>query len=264
MGRLLHDLENTSTERFEGGAALASVARGDAHAADRFVHLLKHGTPEQITRTLGVLSFLGPDLAGRTAECIEQLVRIAGATPDAVMIIPALASVGRDDRRALHIVLTEARSRPPVMKRMKDAPNFEYDEIMYRRGPALSALEYFKAFIPEITPALIDALDSFEEYDPDVSRDGGNYGRVVAVLDRLGPDAIIPAIPTLLRKFRKTAGDVDWDIVRLFARVGRAAEPALPALLELQNEFPEDDSDGPPDELTNPLAWAIARIRGEL
>ena len=74
----------------------------------------------------------------------------------------------------------------------------------------------------------------------------------------------------LARHVRQSNGDVDWEVIRLLGDIGPPAAAALPALEALNNESTQAQGTGPspaeetepPDRATDPLGWAIWRIRG--
>ena len=140
---------------------------------------------------------------------------------------------------------------------------------MAERGSAISALRHFPRFGAEVVPVLVDALDSFEEYDPDWD-EHGEHARVCAALGEFGA-AAVASVPRLVRfldqlSTRQDAYHRAHDAVcRLLESLGEDASAALPALERLRagrvcvEETHSDSLD--PDE---PLDRAILAIRGEI
>lgn len=91
---------------------------------------------------------------------------------------------------------------------------------------------------------LVDAIDTFEEYDPDWM-DKGGHERVTASLRAFGASAAKLAVPVLVRHFRDSVGDVDRDVVHLLGELGPAAEEALPALREFDKDLRSLDPESP-------------------
>lgn len=73
-----------------------------------------------------------------------------------------------------------------------------YDLIMVHRGHAMDATAYFTDYPEEFVPLLIDALDTFEEYDEDVGYHGP-CEQVAEALGRFGLKAGASAIPLAQR-----------------------------------------------------------------
>src|SRR5439155_26149680 len=140
--------------------------------------------------------------AGREGECLELLLSMSPSPRDELWYawLRALASVGHDDERALAIVLDAARPRPPEMTPVQPGSSYEFDVVLTRRGTAIDALGYFGRFADRVVEALIDALTTFQEYDPDWGYQNGEHGRVVHALSKLGPAAAaaVPALAQLL------------------------------------------------------------------
>jgi hypothetical protein len=110
-----------------------------------------------------------------------------------------------------------------------------------------------------VIPALLEAFDSFEEYDPDETYDG-EHERVCEVLVAFGR-ASAP-VATLLTRYLnewldRQEQDKIWpkDVFRVLEAIGPAAALALPVLWRLRAHNLDDlaatpiDPDNPEDEL---------------
>jgi hypothetical protein len=232
-----------------------------------------------VTALLDRVASRNERVAGHAAATLQEMGerarRVLPSLPDDLwgmldgsehdnMISPVLATLSPDRRDVFERVVEQARPSPPDIRAHEGYPQYTYDATMYRRGPALEMLGNFRAFAPEAVAVLIDALDTFTEYDPDWGYENGEHGRVVNSLSQLG-DAAAAAVPALIPRIRFDKGEIDWRIVRFFGQLGPLAAAALPALQELAGEtddealVPPEDT-GKPDERTDPLRWAIWRI----
>lgn len=243
---------------------LASVARDDPATVRKLLDLVTSGNTDAAWRALEVLRSIGRDAVRLMPGVVDALLPMGDDSDQGVSVLRCLASVAPDRRDVFDRVLDAARPRPPDIREAEGFPGYTFDANMGRRGPAIEALGHFEAFADEAVSVLTDAIDTFEEYDSDWGYENGEHGRVVTALSRLVP-ASVAAVPTLVKHLRDEDenGDIDWRIIRFFGQLGPAAHAALPALRRLQEELHDvDDSDAsePPDEMIDPLAWAIYRI----
>jgi hypothetical protein len=111
-----------------------------------------------------------------------------------------MASLGRDREDVLEEVLALAAPRPPRITRIPygKGSSYEQDEVMLERGIALVGLRYFTKFPDRVVPVLADAIDTFEEYDPDWV-DKGEHERVTSSLRAFGASSAKPAVPVYSR-----------------------------------------------------------------
>jgi hypothetical protein len=129
-------------------------------------------------------------------------------------------------------------------------------------------LHHFTRFAALVVPVLVDAFDSFEEFDPDQDEDG-DCARVCRALDTFGAQAA-PIIPRLERYLdellsrTEAAPSAANAVCRLLASLGPIASACLPALERLKAAEPSwnDDDDDSLDR-DEPLDRAILAIRGE-
>lgn len=242
--------------------ALVAVAARDAEMVRRLITDARpppDGDPAALA-ALEALARICPD--ARTL--VDDLLPSAGADDwAAARRLRLLADIDASRRDVFDRVLALARPRPPLIRTEAhgEFAGRSYDEVPYIRGQAIDGLGQFRAFADGAVPVLVDALSTFEEYDPDWNYELGEHGRVIDALERLGP-AAAGAVPAVIGFLRNADGDVDWRIVRFLGHLGPAAADALPALRALRDEFGPDDLEPgeSPNELTEPLSWALARI----
>ena len=262
--QLLDDLETFDpTAHYDAGSALGSIARNHEPTIIRLLQLVAGTDAPRIRRALSVLAAMGRDLSTHVQECLDLLLPLAQRSDLRWAVLPALASVGRDEERALNIIVEESATRPPHMVKFEGS-EYEYDEVMYRRGAAISLLRYFSRFRDRVIPILIDAFITFEEFDPDERRCGEHY-RILRTFRQIG--ATSAAAPALLQHIRDSDGSVNYEVVRLLGDIGAPiAAIALPALErlreELAAEFPE--AKVPSIEQISrkryPVEWSIRRM----
>lgn len=247
--------------RFEGPRVLGTVAGSEPAVAEELVAHLRSGSPESRLAVAASLEAAGPSigepLTSQAITWLRDLVRTD------TRHAKALASLGRHREDVLEELLALAAPRPP---RIQTTPYGSFDEAMYDRGVALDGLRYFTSFPERVLPVLVDAIETFEEYDPDLTYQG-EHERVLASLRAFGTSAALLAVPVLAHHVRQSGGEEDWDVVRFLGEMGPAAEVALPALRELESYLRHLDPDEegltePPDERDHPAAWAIWRICG--
>jgi len=252
------DQLDRSTEWFRYADVLGAIGRGSVHVVDAMIVRMRQAWGTVRGGAIATLGSMGPDVAGRESEIISMLIAIVKNPDDDARdtALAALGSVGRNSEDALALVIDCAAPRPARMRKVPDT-QYEYDEVMFRRGVALSALGNFVRFAGRATPVLVDALDSFAEFDPDEMRDDdGGLGRVMDALRKLGPGATAAA-PDLAKRLRADDGDVRWGIVRALGDMGPPASAALPALEQLRRELEAEDD----ESNENPVSKAIRQIR---
>jgi HEAT repeat protein len=252
-----------STHSFAGAAALGAIGRDHPDVIDGLLRRLRSG-PVAIRRGAAeTLHYAGPPLAGRLDIAIDMLLgasRVPGLTCAAVF---ALGPLGRDSEAALRRVLELAGPRPVRLRAYEGFPDHQYDEVMFERGLAIHALRQFTRFADQVVPALVEALDSFKEYDSDLMQESG-HERVCEALGPFGPLAA-PAVPRLVRILEDWAAQPERpceqpkDVFRVLAAIGPAAVAALPTLERLRPMLVDDESaELDPDE---PVDRAISSLR---
>jgi hypothetical protein len=168
-------------ERPMAPIALGSIGRGNPAIVDMVLQRLATGPDALRFAAAAALERMGPDLAGREDKAIRLLLDATCRPPFGAAALSALASVGRDLPEALDRVLEFAAPRPPRLIRHPMA-SYTIDEVMHERGTAIEALGYFLKFRDRVIPVLQDALNTFEEYDPDYQQ--SSVTRVEQVLKK--------------------------------------------------------------------------------
>jgi hypothetical protein len=251
-------------EVIERPDVLASVAGDDHHIVTSLLDRVASPDARVAGHAAATLQEMGERARRVLPSLPDDLWGMLDGSEHDNMILPVLATLSPERRDVFERVVEQARPSPPDIRAHEGYPQYTYDAAMYRRGPALEMLGNFKAFAPEAVAVLIDALDTFTEYDPDWGYENGEHGRVVNSLGKLG-DAAAAAVPALIPRIRYGQGEIDWRIVRFFGQIGPLAAEALPALQELAAEADDvplvpPDETGELDEPTDPLGWAIWRI----
>ncbi|WZO98466.1 hypothetical protein EP7_000045 [Isosphaeraceae bacterium EP7] len=260
------DAENLTHFFEEGARALGSIGRDNADVIDGLLGRLRSGPFAVRSGAAAALFHSGPSLAGRLEIALDLLLE-ATQTPGLVCAaIPALASVGRDSEMALRRVLEVSEPRTSRLRSARGFPDQSYDEVMAERGAAIDSLHHFKRFADRAVPALVDALDTFQEYDPDWGYEG-EHGRVCAALMPFGPLAAL-AVPRLVQLLEewltRPETDREWpkDVIQLLASFGPPAAEALPLLEQLRSTQVDNDEPVSPElDPDEPLDRAIVILR---
>lgn len=101
---------------------------------------------------------------------------LCDGTDRGTTVLGCIAAVAPDRRDVFKRVAAAARPAPPEMRRVEGYEQYSYDATMHRRGVAIDALGHFAAFAGDAVPILVDALETFEEYDPDWGYENGEHG----------------------------------------------------------------------------------------
>jgi hypothetical protein len=252
------------TYRFDGAEALGSIGRGHGGIVDAMLERLRSSEAAVRAAAAATLAVVGTDVAGRTAAILARLHEMFDANDMAAL--GAMASVGRDDPSSRRRVIDLARPRPPQMK--ASTYGEMQDAVMFERGHAIYAMTHFTAYPGECVPVLIEAIDTFEEYNPDETY-AGPVARVANALARFGPAAGAAALP-LSRHLQDRGWDFPRAVLAALSAVGPAATGALPALEAFRATLKRDDPSLPdlnlagattdPDD--DPVGVVILKIRG--
>ncbi|MGL4465462.1 MAG: hypothetical protein ACRC1K_25205 [Planctomycetia bacterium] len=134
---------------------------------------------------------------------------------------------------------------------------------MYERGAALSALSYFKSHAEECLPVLIEAMESFEEYDSDENYDGP-LGRISGVIAGFGAKASAAVMP-LVQHLNDCPTENPKNILTALANIGPSAKAAIPALQEFRRSYENidcgDDDKDVIDDWDDVVDWTIQQIQ---
>lgn len=251
---------------FDAARALGSIGCDDPATVDALLTRLASPSAEIRGAAAACLAWAGPPLAGRVDEAVDLLLEATRPPSVDVGAIEALAALGRDREGALARVLDLASPQEPRWVVVHHPTHDDrFDEAMRHRGVAIAALRHFRSFADEVMPILVDAIDTFEEYDPDESY-GGDHARVCETLAEFGP-AAAPAVSRLaayLESWRERSDDdgtpLPSAMLRALRSIGPSAAAALPVLEAIRFEHYEDAS--PELDRDEPLDGAILAIRG--
>jgi len=181
-------------------------------------------------------------------------MRLVDSPETSYAAVGALAAVGRDNAEVRQLIIDRAKPGPPKMMQPPDFPQYEYDLTMRQRGVAIDAMRYFSACPEDCIPVLIDAIDTFVEFDPDQSH-GGPPARISQVLELFGARAGAAAVP-LARHLEDVEGDWPRCVLNALAAMGPAAAEAI---LLLEAYRLSRGISGSDDE-NDPVAVCIRRV----
>lgn len=264
---LLRLVQSSKHEYWIPIEALGAVGRNNPEVVCALLEMIRSDDPKVQERGLATFAEMGPELGDSHTEVLARILELQ--TRGRIQSkVDALASVGRDHPEIRAMILEAAKPRPPRLVKYKTSNSFypeaTYDAVMHERGPALEAIRYFVDYPNEAIPVLVEALESFEEYDPDWSC-LGDCARIAKSFEAFGPLASAVTL-RLAEKFR----DADRQdanptkLLRALTAMGPSAAAALP-ILEWVHREEEGVGEGEfryPDEFTDPLGWAIYKIKG--
>lgn len=235
---------------FDAARALGSIGRDDPATVDALLTRLASPSGDVRGSAAACLARAGPPLTGRVDEAVDLLLEASRPPAVDACAIEALATLGRDREDALARVLDLASPRG----------------ASHRRGEAIDALRHFRSFADRIVPTLIDAIDTFEEYDPDESY-SGDHARVCGTLAEFGPAAAaaVPRLVAYLESWRARPEDDGTPpptaMFEALRAIGPPAAAALPILEAIRLEADEDAA--PELDRDDPLDAAILAIRAD-
>jgi hypothetical protein len=138
--------------------------------------------------------------------------------------------------------------------------DIELDRGMEGRAAAFSAMEFLRNYPDECVPVLIEALDSFEEFDPD----HGYYGpgsRVADALSEFGPQARAATLP--LARFIAAAEPDEYPsaVVRALIKIDPVDPQLLPILEDYRKRSDQDPDADEGEAESDPIGYLINRLR---
>jgi hypothetical protein len=251
---------------YDAAAGLGSVGRDNAGVVEAMIQRLR--SPHESIRAAAAdtLSHLGTNVAGRQAEILPRLHELFDKrTGELWAFVGAVASVGRHEPASRRRIVDLARARPPRLSE-PGYKGYRHDLTMGERGVAIDAMRYLTDYPDECIPVLIDAIDTFEEYDPDECYDGP-LGRISEAIGRFGPRAAGDVAVALARHLGDGEDELPRAILSAMEAIGPAAAPALPMIeafrLKHAGEEPlPDRGTTDPRKDDDPVGWVIHRIRG--
>ncbi len=265
--RLINDIdrqldEDNASHWFDGAGALGSVGRDNPAIVQRMIDRLTHDSSIIRCSAASVLEHIGLSVCDRHEEICNLLLSLLDNDEDCCAAVLALASVGRDFAAVRNRVLMLAQPREAKLRTYADYEDTQYDLTMQERGVAISAMKYLTSYPEECVPVLVEALDSFEEYDPDHGYHGP-HARVADVVAMFGESASAAVVP-LANHLQDDPDEMPSSILEALASIGPAASAAIPALHDLRERFSEYFSDETElfDKSDNPVGWTIQQIEG--
>ncbi|MEN9359186.1 MAG: hypothetical protein RL095_721 [Verrucomicrobiota bacterium] len=261
----LKDREDGSRASFGASNALAAIGGDDPATIEALMHFLRSPEVSQQVGAAETFEALGTKVCGREKEICTVLHSVRKHEAG---FVGALASVGRHLPYIRAEILDLAKARPPVWETHSFGnQEFSSDKVMWQRGVAIAACRYFTAYPEECLPVLAEALESFEEYDPDECYEGPQ-GRTCSVIADFGP-AAAAILPNLLRMLEQVKKGPDFPKALLYClgAIGPAAASILPQLLAWREErgiedYMDDIEIVPVDFSIDAIGWTIQQIRG--
>ena len=249
----------------EAARALGSIIRGNGAFVDQIRNCLHDPHAEVRNAAAVALARLGTQVAGREVDIVRDLLQLLEQKVD-FYLVQALASVGRHIPTARKRVIELTRPRPPVWEPVTGYPDMKFDRMMCERGWAIDAMKYLTEYAEECVPVLVEAIDSFEEFDPDQSY-SGPVSRIAFVLQSFGPAAGSAAI-FLTEKLTFEDGELPTAILAALAAMGPAARRVLPRLEQFRKQIERDEplpslTGSRPDQSVDPVGWTIWTIQGQ-
>ncbi|MCA9176245.1 MAG: hypothetical protein KDB14_17280 [Planctomycetales bacterium] len=244
---LLGELDRTTTRNhFDAAVALGAIARRDPTLVTALSQRLTHRRPAIRAAAASALRHAAPLGAEVRRDLCQRLLQLLDEPDTWHAGAEALACIGAAD--------ASVRARFIELSQPGD------EGLMWQRGYALSLLGHFRDHAAECLPALIEAMESFKEFDPDECY-AGPLGRVAQALEQLGPAAAEAAEP-LARHLEDEPDELPRAILDALAAIGPGASAALPALEQLRSRCQDYEDDVEIDDRwDDPIGWTIQQIR---
>lgn len=150
-------------------------------------------------------------------------------------------------------------------------PTKKFPQSLSFRAFAIDTLGELGDNFDEFPDVLLDALESFEEYDPDLTYEGP-HGRVSSAIEKVGSRAGSIAVPFAKHLIDAIeTGDYARSMIDALVAMGSAARPALPEMQRYRELIaePEDlplPAVGPAsiDEFDDPVGHAMTIIHNSV
>jgi hypothetical protein len=265
---LLSDLDNllnrgSKPQWFDAAHALGAIGRDNPMIVEAMIDRLTHAEGNVRISAANVLQHMGLSVCNRHKEICGLLLPMLQRDDEFYAAVVALASVGRELSSIRATVLSFAKPRAKKMRVDPHSENREYDHTIWERGTAISAMKYFTLYPEECLPILIEAMQSFEEFDPDECHHGP-LGRIATVICQFGTRASAAVLP-LAEHLDDEPDEIPVCILQALASIGPAAGPAIPAIQELRKRFSDDMADVDAQiisKIDDLPGWTIQQIRG--
>lgn len=223
-------LEGSKSLNHDFFTAFASIAKGDESTMTRLCDLL---ASSDVFKKIKVIRVLGE--VGSLTKSYPEVIPILRS------LIAKFPSQKADEE--LDPVYVSILSLAKITSRTDESIqlfiDLSHSSNIYIKGMAISALEEVGYPSTEIVARLGELLESFEEYDSDMSYEG-NKSRVAAAIAMQGSLAA-PLVPKLINYINDQFGDIDISVVKALGCIGPKAIEALPYLKKLTNDFDDDD-----------------------
>lgn len=257
-------LSEKKTKWFDAPHALGAIGKDDPFVVNEMISRLSHDESVVRTSAAQVLQHMGLAVCNREREICNLLLPMLRNENEWSAGLPASASVGRELPTIRASILAFAGPREKQPRTYVGFPDIEHDLTMHERGEAISAMKYFTRYPDECLPILIEAMESYDEYDPDECYDGP-LGRISAVVAKFGTSAS-PAVLPLVKHLNDWPDEMPRNILTALATIGPPAGAAIPALLALRERLflnkEGDLNQDVIDRTLDPVGWTIQQIQG--
>jgi hypothetical protein len=223
-------LEGSKSLNHDFFAAFASIAKGDESTMTKLRDLL---ISSDVVKKIKVIRVLGE--VGSITKYYPAVIPILRD-----LIAKVLSQMADKELDPVYVsILSLARITIHTDEIIQLFIDLSHSSNIYIKGMAISALDEVSYPSVEIVARLGYLLESFEEYDSDMSYEG-EKSRVANAIEKQGALAA-PLVPQLINHIKDSLGDTDISVVKALGAIGPKAIAALPHLKELTNHFDDDD-----------------------
>lgn len=234
------DESNFPIDQFR--TTILAIGREDLELKEWLVWQLDSGNKAQRRDALFLLAEMSADSHELMQKAIENF---ANQSEFDFAAFDDLIAIGRHHRFIRLFAIEMAKPSPPQWKKHTWNQFTEtYDTAMHTRSCALESFKHLGDYVDEFGRVLLDAMDTFQEYDPDWCYQGP-HGRVSDIIESLGP-AAGPLATSFADRLMDALeeGEHARAMLDALASIGAKAIDAIPAM-QRYREATHDPEDGP-------------------